>query len=215
MKRIILFLTIIGISVTTVTSCGVAFSAATIALSTASLVGHSAVLAHDLHTYVGSHRTAYSFELVDMINDGSIENGKIVYPTADADHRAEFSDDLINFTFCYKDNCIVAAFKGQSNSYLTINWNDVVMEGTQKLLWRNGNSSMSTITKAGFNVANLYVVYDSLSATFRTLPLYTSQKKADEAKLVGQTFTLNFPIINVDKVITYTTTLKITAVNVN
>ena len=89
------------------------------------------------------------------------------------------------------------------------------MEGTQKLLWKDGNSSMSTITKAGFNEANLYVVYDSVSATYRTLPLYTSQKKVDEAKLVGQTFTLTFPIINVDKVITYTATLKITAVNVN
>ena len=218
MKRIINFLTLSVIIIATVSSCGVAslaLHATSLALNTASLVGHSALLAHDLHTYVGSHKTAYTFELVDMVNDGGIEGGKVIYPTADTQYRAEFTDELIDFTFCYKYNCFVTAFKGQSNSYLTINWNDVVMEGTQKLLWKDGNSTMSTITKAGFNEANLYVVYDSVSATYRTLPLYTSQKKADEANLVGQTFTLTFPIINVDKVITYTATLKITAVNVN
>ena len=218
MKRYISILAIFAGTVLSVSSCGVAslaLHATSLALSTASLVGHSALLAHDLHTYVGSHKTAYTFELVDMANDGGIEGGKIVYPTADTQYRAEYKDNLIDFTFCYKYNCLVPAFKGQSNSYLTINWNDVVMEGTQKLLWKDDNSSMSTITKAGYNEANLYVVYDSVSATYRTLPLFTSQKKADEAQLVGQSFTLTFPIINVDKVITYTATVKITSVDVN
>lgn len=107
------------------------------------------------------------------------------------------------------------AFKSQTSSYITINWNDIVMDGTQKLLWKDGNSSMSTITKAGFNEASLYVIFDKISKTYRTLPVYTSQKKADEANLVGQTFTLAFPIINVDSVITYTATIKIADIKVD
>lgn len=218
MKRNISVFAIFVGAILSINSCGVAslaLSATSLALGTASLVGHTALLAHDLHTFVGSHKTAYTFELVDMTNDGSIEGGEVVYPTADTQYRAEYRDNLVDFMFCYKNNCLVTAFKGQSNAYLTINWNDIVMEGTQKLLWKNGNSSVSTITKAGFNEANLYVVYDSVSATYRTLPLFVSQKKADEAQLVGQTFTLTFPIINVDKVITYTATVKVTSVNVN
>lgn len=211
MKRFFTLLTVVSLTVFSVSSCAIA----SLALSTASLVGHSALLAHDLNTYVGSHKTAYTFELVDMTNDGGIGGGKVLYPTADNQYKAEFKDNLVDFTFYYKYNCLVPAFKGQSNAYLTINWNDIVMDGKQKLLWKDGNSSMSTITKAGYNEANLYVIYDSVSATYRTLPLYTSQKKADEANLVGQTFTLTFPLINVDKVITYTATIKISEVKVN
>lgn len=218
MKRYITLVLVILGTAFSVCSCGVAslaLHATSLALSTASLVGHSALLAHDLHTYVGSHKTAYTFELVDMTNDGDISGGKVINQIADNQYRAEYRDDLLDFTFCYKYNCLVPAFKGCTNSYLTINWNDVVMEGTQKLLWKDGNSSMSTITKAGYNEANLYVVYDTVSATYRTLPLYVSQKKADEANLVGQTFSLTFPIINVDKVITYTATIKIASITVN
>lgn len=209
MKRYFILLAA-GLTILTVNSCSVV----SLALSTASLVGHSALLAHDLTTFVGSHKTAYTFELVSMTNDGGIENASIVNPVADSESKAEFKDDLIDFTFQYKYNCLVPAFKGQSNQYLTINWNDIVMDGSKKLLWRDGNASLSTITKAGYNEANLYVVYDSVSGTYRTLPLYVSQAKADEANLVGQTFTLNFPIIIVDKVITYTATIKISNVSV-
>lgn len=218
MKRFFTIFYIFASIVLSVSSCGVAslaLHATSLALNAASLVGHSALLAHDLHTYVGSHKTDYTFELVDMTNDGGIEGGKVVYPTADTEYKAEYRDNLIDFTLCYKNNCLVPAFKGQSSSYLTINWNDIVMEGTQKLLWKDGNSSISSITKAGFNEANLYVVYDSVSGIYRTLPLFTSQKKADEAQLAGQSFTLTFPIINVDKVITYTATVKISSVNIN
>lgn len=209
MKRFFILLAA-GLTILTVNSCSVV----SLALSTASLVGHSALLAHDLTTFVGSHKTAYTFELVSMTNDGGIGNASIVNPLADSESNAEFKDDLIDFTFQYKYNCFVPAFKGQSNQYLTINWNDIVMDGSRKLLWRDGNSSLSTITKAGYNEANLYVVYDSVSGTHRTLPLYVSQAKADEANLAGQTFTLVFPIINVDKVITYTATIKITNISV-
>lgn len=76
MKRYISILAIFAGTVLSVSSCGVAslaLHATSLALSTASLVGHSALLAHDLHTYVGSHKTAYTFELVDMANDGGIE----------------------------------------------------------------------------------------------------------------------------------------------
>ena len=211
MKRIFSILTLLSLTILSVSSCAVVG----LALSTASLVGHSALLAHDLNTYVGSHKTAYTFELVSMSNDGGINGGQITYPTADSQYKAEFKDNLVDFTFYYKYNCLVPGFKGQSNAYLQINWNDVVMDGTRKLLWKDGNSSMSTITKAGVNEASLYVIYDSVSATYRTLPLYTSQKKADESKLVGECFTLTFPIINVDKVITYTATVKITGITVN
>lgn len=211
MKHIFTLMTLVTLTILSVSSCAVVG----LALSTASLVGHSALLAHDLNTYVGSHKTAYTFEFVDMTNDGGIGGGQIVQPIADNQNKAEYRDDLIDFTFCYKFNCLAPAFKGSSSSYLTINWNDIVMEGSQKLLWRDGNSSMSTITKAGFNEANLYVVYDTVFKTYRTLPLYTSQRKADEAKLVGQTFKLTFPLINVDKVITYTATIKIVEISVN
>lgn len=212
MKRFFSILVSFLLMVLAISSCGVAslaLSATSLALNTASLVGHSALLAHDLNTYVGDHKTAYTFELVSMTNDGGIEGGEVVYPTADKQYRAEFRDDLIDFTFCFKYNCMAPAFKSQTSSYITINWNDIVMDGTQKLLWKDGNSSMSTITKAGYNEASLYVIFDKVSKTYRTLPVYTSQKKADEANLVGQTFTLAFPIINVDKVITYTATIKI------
>ncbi len=209
MKRYFLLLAA-GLTLLTVNSCSVV----SLALSTASIVGHSALLAHDLTSFVGSHKTAYTFELVSMTNDGGIGNPSIVNPVADSESKAEFKDDLIDFTFQYKYNCFVPAFKGQSNQYLTINWNDIVMDGSRKLLWRDGNASLSTITRAGYNEANLYVVYDSVSGTHRTLPLYVSQAKADEANLVGQTFTLVFPIINVDKVITYTATIKITNISV-
>ena len=169
MKRYISLIAVgLGVIVS-VNSCSVAslaLYATSLALGTASLVGHSALLAHDLTTYVGSHKTAYTFELVELANDGGIGGGKILHPTADNQYRAEFKDDLIDFTFCYKYNCIVPAFKGCTNSY-------------------------------------------------RTLPLYVSQKKADESNLVGQTFTLTFPIINVDKVITYTATIKINSITVN
>lgn len=63
------------LTVSTISSCGVAslaLSATSLALNTASLVGHSALLAHDLNTYVGDHKTAYTFELVSMTNDGGI-----------------------------------------------------------------------------------------------------------------------------------------------
>lgn len=209
MKRYFILLAA-GLTLLTVNSCSVV----SLALRTASIVGHSALLAHDLTTFVGSHKTAYTFELISMTNDGGIENASIVNPVADSESKAEYKDDLIDFTFQYKYNCLVPAFKGQSNQYLTINWNDIVMDGSRKLLWRDGNASLSTITKAGYNEANLYVVYDSVSGTYRTLPLYVSQAKADEANLVGQTFTLVFPIINVDKVITYTATIKIANISV-
>lgn len=211
MKRSFTQLTLVILTALSVSSCSIVG----LALSTASLVGHSALLAHDLNTYVGSHKTAYTFELVEMTNDGGIGGGKVVYPTADNQYKAEFQDDLVDFTFYYRYNCLVPAFKGRTNTYLTINWNDIVMEGTRKLLWKDGNSSMSTITKAGFNEANLYVIYDSVSATYRTLPLYTSQKKADESGLEGQIFTLSFPIIMTDKVITYTATVKISDIKVS
>ena len=211
MKRLISNLLILAAIALSVNSCAVVG----LALSTASLVGQSALLAHSLNTVVGSHKTSYAFELVEMTNDGGFGGGEIVSPVADSQTKAEFRDDLIDFQFHYKHNCLIVGFKGQTSSYLTINWNDIVMEGSQKLLWKDGNSSMSTISKAGFNEANLYVIYDTASSTYRTLPLYTSQKKADEGGLAGQTFTLTFPIIQVDKVITYTAKLKITSITVN
>ena len=218
MKRFLISLFISFMTIMSVSSCGVAslaLSATSLALNTASLVGHSALLAHDLTTYVGDHKTAYTFELVSMTNDGGIMGGEILYPTADNQYKAEFKDDLIDFTFCFKYNCIAPAFKSQTNTYITINWNDIVLDGSQKLLWKDGNSSMSTLTRAGFNEAYLYVIFDKVSRTYRTLPVYVSQKKADEANLVGQTFTLAFRIINVDKVITYTATIKIADITVS
>lgn len=211
MKRSFAQLSLIILTALSVCSCSIIG----LGLALGSAAVSSAELAHNLNTYVGSHKTTYSFELVEMTNDGGIGGGKVVYPTADSENKAEFQDDMVDFTFFYKNNCLVPAFKGQTNTYLTINWNDIVMEGTQKLFWKDGSSSMSTITKAAFNEASLYVVYDSVSATCRTLPLYTSQRKADESGLVGQTFTLTFPIIQLDKVITYTAKIKILSISVN
>lgn len=210
MKRyfnlLILFLTVIF----SLNSCSVL----SLALDTASLVGQSALLAHDVNTFVGTHKTAYTFELIDVANDGDISGGKVISSLADANNKALFQDDLIEFSYQYKRNYIVPALKGRTNSFLTINWNDVTMDGTLKLYWKDGGSGMSTISKAGFNEANLYSVYDSVSNTYLTFPIYTSQKKADESGLSGKTFALTFPIIKGDKVISYVATFKISAITV-
>lgn len=190
-------------------------AATQLALGTASLVGHSVLLGHDLHTFVGSHKTAYEFELADVSNDGGVRAGEIIYPKADSQYKAEYRDDLVDFTFCYLGNCFRPAFKNRTNAYLAINWNDVVMESSQKLLCRDATSGLSTITPGAFNEAHLYVVYDTVSATYRTLPLYTSQKKADADNLVGQEFLLTFPLIKGEKVVTYSVKIRIKSVTVN
>lgn len=218
MKRFFTILAATGLTIVSLNSCAalqLGLAATELALSTASLVGHSVLLGHDLHTFVGSHKTAYEFEIVDVKNDGGIPTGEIVYPKADNQYKAEYRDGLVDFTFCYSLNCFRLGLKNCTNSYLAINWNDVVMDSSSKLLWKDASSSLSTITPAAFNEAYLYVVYDTVSATYRTLPLYTSQKKADSDKLVGESFTLTFPIIKGEKVITYTATIKIASVTVN
>ena len=177
-------------------------------------MGNTAILAHDVNTYVGTNNTNYTFELIDVSNDGNVQGGVVIQPVADANNLALFQDDLIEFSYHYKYNCIVPAFKGRTNSYLTINWNDVTMDGTLPLYWKDAKSGMSTISRAGFNEANLYSVYDTLSKTYITFPFYTSQKKADEAGLTGQTFALTFPIIRGNEIISYVATFKIREVTV-
>lgn len=209
-----------GLVATLLLSCScaalsVGLAATGLAVSAVSLAGSSALLGYDLHTFVGSHKTAYEFEMVSVENDGHIDGAEIVHPKADAEYKAEYRDEMLNVTFCYSMNCFRLGMRNRGDTYLAINWNDVVMDSSQKLLWKDATAGLSTITPAVFNEAYLYVVYDTVSATHRTLPLFVSQKKADAAGLVGKEFTLTAPVIKGDKVITYSVRMRITGVNVN
>ncbi len=215
-----LFNTLCGLAATVLltSSCaalGVGLAATRLAVSTVSLAGSSAILGYDLHTFVGSHKTAYEFEMVSVENDADIPGAEIIHPAADTEHKAEYRDDLVDVTFCYSMNCFRLGLKNRGDSYLAINWNDVVMDSSQKLLWKDATAGLSTITPTVFNEAYLYVVYDKVSATPRTLPLFVTQKKADAAELVGKEFTLTFPIIKGEKVITYSVCMRVTGVIVN
>ena len=202
------FFSLAAVAATVLTSsCGTV-------VSTIGIIRETAISGRNLGVLVGSDRTAYEFEVTGVTNDGGIPAGRIVQPTADIERKAEYRDDLVDLIFCYSSNCFRLGFRNRGNRYLAINWNDIIMDGSQKLFWKDARNGLSTITPAAFNEAYLYVSLDRLSGICRSLPVFISQKKADEAGVTGRELTFTCPVIQGEKVVTYSVRVRIVAVKV-
>ncbi len=197
-----------------VSSCG---PAATIASVAASGLGTLYDQGTGVYTSIAGGMTHYEFDLVEVTNDGGIAVGKTECGHSNKNTPIVYSDGLINFSFRYIDNCFRVGLKSNTNKYLTINWNDLALDETGKLKWKeadSGASGASTITKAAYNEANLYTYYDKRNGFYRTLEVFSSQAAADKKGYVGKTFVLNVPIIQGDTVVTYRFKLKIASITV-
>ena len=198
-----------------VSSCGPAAPAiATVAASGLSTLYNQGT---GVYTSIAGSMTHYEFDLVDVSNDGGIASGNTECGHSDKKTPIVYSDDMINFSFRYVDNCLLLGLKSNTNKYLTINWNDLALDEVGKLKWKeadSGASGVSTITKAAYNEANLYTYYDKRNGFSRTFEVFSSPAAADKKGYVGKTFVLNVPIIQGDTVITYRIKLKIASITV-
>lgn len=208
---------LLGASIATIliSSCaavGAAVRVANVAAHTGVYAGEVARSVHNLRTIVGNHKTAYGFELLSVVNDAGINDGQILCPRADSESKALYQDGFIALSFEYEKNCIVLGMKTTGRTYTTIRWSDVIMDENIQM---NGRPDVVTLNHSSFSEGELYVVYDRISKTCRTFPLYVSQKKADEDGIAGSVFKLTFPVVRSDEVVTYTMNLRIADVTVD
>lgn len=169
------------------------------------------------YTTLASGMTHYAFDLVEVTNDGGIAAGKVESGHSEKKTPIVYTDNMVSISFKYVDNCFQVGLKSNTNKHSTINWNDLSLDETGKLKWKEADSGAtgpSTITKGAYEEANLYTYHDKRNGLYRTLEVFSSQAAADKKGYVGKTFTLNIPIVLGDTVVTYRVKLKIAGITV-